>query len=404
MGKWKWEGLGKDGKNARGEINAASQREARKLLRLQGIRAKRIMAPSILELDLGELMADWGLASPVTNKELTHFTKQLSIMINAGVPILQSLEILFKGQGNPSLKKAIKIVASDVGEGKTIADALSRQKIFSKLYCNLVKAGEVGGILDEILKKLAEHMDRTEKTKAKIKSAMTYPSIVLFVGTAVVMGLMVFVVPQFQDMLTSSGKQMPWITQLVINTSNFFQDNFLYILLGIVAVVVSFISFIKTNEGKVLFDNFLIRAPLFKNIIIKGNLAGFSRTLSTMLSSGVSLVDSLDICIETVDNTVIAKDLKMVKEQVVRGKSLTEPLLKIHYFPEMVGQMMKVGENTGNIDQMLEKVSDVFEEEVGVVIDTTTKLIEPIILLGLGGAVATVMVAMYLPMFMSAGG
>jgi len=290
-----------------------------------------------------------------------------------------------------------------VGEGKTIADALQKQKIFSKLYCNLVKAGEVGGILDEILKKLAEHMDRIEKTKAKIKSAMTYPVIVLFVGIIVVMALMVFVVPQFQDMLTSSGKEMPFITQLVIDTSNFFQDNFVYLLLGIVGTSFGFITFIKTNEGKVLFDNVAIRAPLFKNIIIKGNLASFSRTLSTMLGSGVSLVDSLEICIETIDNSVIAKDLNMVKEQVVRGKSLTEPLLKIKYFPEMVGQMMKVGENTGNIDQMLEKVSDVFEEEVGVVIDTTTKLIEPFILIFLGGAVATVMVAMYLPMFTSAG-
>ena len=404
MGKWKWEGLGKDGKNARGEIDAGSQREARKLLRIQGIRAKRITAPSFLELDLGEVLADWGLATPVSNKELTHFTKQLSIMINAGVPILQSLEILYKGQVNPSLKKSIKVVASDVGEGKTIAEALSRQKIFSKLYCNLVKAGEVGGILDEILKKLADHMDRVEKTKAQIKSAMTYPAIVVFVGTLVITCLMVFVVPQFQDMLTSTGKEMPFITQLVIDTSDFFQSNILIIIFTFIGLGVGTASFIKTNEGKIIFDNLLIRAPLFKNIIIKGNLASFSRTLSTMLSSGVSLVDSLEICIETIDNSVIAKDLKIVKEQVVRGKSLTEPLMKIKYFPEMVGQMMKVGENTGNIDHMLEKVSDVFEEEVGAVIETTTKLIEPLILLFLGGAVATVMVAMYLPMFMSAGG
>jgi len=404
MAKWKWEGLGKDGKNSKGEIDASSQREARKLLRLQGIRAKRISAPSILELDLNELLADWGLSTPVTNKELTHFTKQLAIMINAGVPILQSLEILYKGQANPGLKKAIKVIASDVGEGKTIYEALSKQKIFSKLYCNLVKAGEVGGILDEILQKLSEHMDRIEKTKAKIKGAMTYPTIVLFVGIAVVMALMVFVVPQFQEMLTSSGKEMPYITQLVIDTSNFFQENFVYIVLGIFAAVAGFITFKNTKEGKVVLDIIAIKLPLFKNIIIKGNLASFSRTLSTMLGSGVSLVDSLEICIETIDNTVMAKDLMNVKEQVVRGKSLTEPLMKIDYFPEMVTQMMKVGENTGNIDQMLEKVSDVFEEEVGVVIDTTTKLIEPFILIFLGGAVATVMVAMYLPMFTSAGG
>lgn len=404
MAKWKWEGLGKDGKNSKGDIDASSQREARKLLRLQGIRAKSIYAPSFFEVDLNDILSSWGLTTPVSNKELTHFTKQLAIMINAGVPILQSLEILYKGQANPGLKKSIKIIATDVGEGKTISEALSKQKIFSKLYCNLVKAGEVGGILDEILKKLAEHMERIEKTKSKIKGAMTYPTIVLFVGVAVVIGLMIFVVPQFQEMLTSSGKEMPYITQLVIDTSNFFQQNFIYIILGIFVLIAGFISFKNTDEGKIFLDAIAIRMPLFKNIIIKGNLASFSRTLSTMLASGVSLVDSLEICIETIDNTTMAKDLMNVKEQVVRGKSLTEPLMKISYFPEMVTQMIKVGENTGNIDQMLEKISDVFEEEVSVVIDTTTKLIEPFILVFLGGAVATVMVAMYLPMFTSAGG
>src|SRR5690606_27411900 len=180
--------------------------------------------PSILDFDIGEWMVDKGFAKPFGPRELMMFTKQLAIMVNAGVPIIQSLEILFKAERNSSLKNAVKTIATDVGEGKTLAEAMQKQKGFDRLYCNLVKAGEAGGILDEILKKLTEHMERSEKIKGQIKSAMTYPAIVLFVGILVVWGLMVFVVPQFVDMLKDTGQEPPWITQMVIDTSNFISE------------------------------------------------------------------------------------------------------------------------------------------------------------------------------------
>ncbi len=403
MGMFKYEAVDANGKKVLGQIDAASEREVRKALRLQGVRVKKITPPTILEFDLGMWMVDKGIAKAIGMKELSNFTKQLAVMIAAGVPILQALEILYRAEKNPSLKAAIKKIASDVGEGKTIAEAMSAQKGFDKLYCNLVRAGEAGGILEQILKKLASHMEKQEKTKAQIKSAMMYPSIVCLVGAVVVWAMMVFVVPQFTGMLKETGQELPWITQFVIDTSEFFGKYTPIMIPAFFVGLASFVSYIKTPVGKIFWDNFSMRLPLFGKIIIKGNLSSFSTTLSTLLGAGVPLIDALDICIETLDSSVIAQDIREVKKKVVEGKTLTEPLSKIEYFPELVTQMIRVGEQTGQIDQMLARVAEVFEDEVDTLVTGMTKLIEPIIIVVLGGIIATILVAMYLPMFMSAG-
>ena len=400
---FKYEAVDKNGKKISGQIEATSEREVRKLLRVQGVRVKKIIPPSILEFDLGMWLVDKGFAAAIGPKELSGFTKQLSIMITAGVPILQSLEILYRSEKNPSLKLAIKKIAADVGEGKTIAESMQAQKGFNKLYCSLVKAGEAGGILDIILKKLSVHMDKQEKTKAQIKSAMMYPSIVCGVGALVVWGMMVFVVPTFTGMLKENNQEIPWITQFVINMSEFFGKYSPVMVPGVLVGLMLFISYIKTPIGKVVWDNFSMRVPVFGKIIIKGNLSSFASTLSTLLGAGVSLIDALDICIETLDNGVIALDLKEVKRKVIEGKTLTEPLSKIEYFPELVTQMIRVGEQTGQIDQMLARVAEVFEDEVDTLVTGMTKMIEPLIIVVLGGIIATILVAMYLPMFKSAG-
>ena len=214
---------------------------------------------------------------------------------------------------------------------------------------------------------------------------------------------MVFVVPTFTGMLKESNQEIPAITQFVIATSEFFGKYSPIMVPGVLVGVVMFLSYIKTPVGKVAWDNFSMRVPVFGKIIIKGNLSSFSSTLSTLLGAGVSLIDALDICIETLDNGVIALDLKEVKRKVIEGKTLTEPLSKITYFPELVTQMIRVGEQTGQIDQMLARVSEVFEEEVDALVVGMTKMIEPLIIVVLGGIIATILVAMYLPMFMSAG-
>lgn len=404
MANWRYEAISKDGRREVGTVNATSAKEVRRILRGRGLRPKRVIPPSILEFDLGEYMVEKGFAKPFGPQDLLRFTKQLSIMINAGVPIIQSLDILYKQQKHPVLRRAIKRIGSDVGEGKTIAEAMREQKGFDKLYCNLVKAGEAGGILDQILDKLTEHLEKQEKIKSQIKSAMTYPIIVTLVGIGVVWGLMVFVVPQFVGMLSDTGQAIPAITQFVIDTSEFLGDYSMYMVPGFLMGAFMINAFIKTPSGKVLYDVFFMKLPIFGDIIIKGNLASFSRTLATMLGSGVSLVDALDICIETLDNGVISKDLTEVRKKVIEGKTLTEPLDKITYFPAMVTQMVRVGEQTGQVDQMLEKVANVFEDEVNELIGTMTKMIEPLIIVVLGGIIATILIAMYLPMFMSAGG
>jgi type IV pilus assembly protein PilC len=404
MGTFNYEAVDTAGKVISGKLQASSEKEVRRLLRGQGLRVKKIVPPSFLEFDFGQWLVEKGFAKAFNTKSLALFTKQLSTMIGAGVPILQSLEILQRSEKNPSLKLAIKKISQAVGEGKTVNEAMASQQGFNKLYCNLVKAGEAGGILDGILKKLATHMEKQEKTKAQIKSAMMYPAIVVTVGIGVVWALLVFVVPQFVSMLKESNQEIPWITQFVMDVSKFLGDYSL-IMLPILIIAFMFLSsFIKTKEGKIVFDNFIMKIPLLGGIVIKGNLSSFANTLATLLSAGVSLIDSLEICIETLDNVIIAKDIKEVKKKIMEGKTMSEPLGKIEYFPEIVTQMIKVGEQTGQIDSMLLRVAEIFEEEVDNLINGMTKLIEPLIIVVLGGIIATILVAMYLPIFMQAGG
>jgi type IV pilus assembly protein PilC len=404
VGKYKYKGIGSDGRKVEGEIDGRDIKEVKRTLRRRGIRVRKLVAPSILDVDLGMLMVEKGLAKPFGMAELSRFTKQLTILIDAGVPILESLEILGKQEKNPSLKTVIKNVIDEVGQGKSLNEAMASQKGFSRLYTALVKAGEAAGILDTVLRKLTEFMERQEAIKKKVKGAMTYPAIVVVIGVVVTWGLMVFVVPQFVGMLQESGQEIPAVTQFVIDVSDFFREYTLTLIPLVAGSLFAFLNYIKTRQGKISWDRFVMKTPLFGDIVIKGGLSGMFRTLATMLGAGVPLIDSLDICIDTMDNTQMSKDMKIVKEAVVKGKSITEPMGRIKYFPPLVNQMIKVGESTGNLDEMLIKVADVFEQETNDTIDNLTKLIEPLILVGLGGIIGTVLIAMYLPIFMSAGG
>ena len=404
MPKYKYVGFTAQGKRVENTIDAPTEKDAKKMLRRQNIRPTKIMTPSIFEMDLGTWMIDAGIARPFGRPELMRFTRQLAILINAGVPILECLEILYKQEANVVLKRVVKNISMQVEEGKSLFDALSSQQGFDKLYCSLVKAGEAAGILDSILNKLAEFLEKQEKLKKQVKSALTYPVIVLFVGFVVIFGLMTFVVPQFVGMLTESGQEIPWVTQTVIDVSDFFRNYTVLLIAAIIAAYMLFSNYVKTRNGKMQWDRFTMKVPLFGLLIIKGNLGAFTRTLSTMLAAGVPIIDSLEICIDTLDNTQMARDLSKVRLAVIEGKSITEPLSRIQYFPILVTQMMKVGESTGNLDNMLIKVADVFQDEVEELVGNMTKLIEPFILVFLGGIIGFVLIAMYLPIFMSAGG
>ncbi|MCB9094613.1 MAG: type II secretion system F family protein [Halobacteriovoraceae bacterium] len=404
MGAYKYEGFNRDGKKVTGAIEAQDLNDARRLLRRGGIRATKVQKPSILEVDLGAFLSEKTGMKQFSDKDVARFTKQLSTLIDAGVPIMQSLEILYKQEKNPGLRKALMRIARNVGDGKSLFEALEVEKGFEKLYCHLVRAGEVAGILNEILEKLAVFLEKRIALKKKVKSALTYPSIVVAVGITVITGLMAFVVPQFVDMIKESGQEIPGVTLFVMNVSAFFENNLLYIIGTIIFSAIGFMYGVRTENGKKIFDKAILKVPLIGQVVIKGSLSSFSQTLSTMLGSGISIVDALDICADTIDNTYIARDLKKVRMSVIKGKNLAEPLKRITYFPPLIAQMIHVGESTGALDDMLKKVSNVFEIEVEGSVQNMTQLIEPIILVGLGGMIGTVLIAMYLPIFMSAGG
>lgn len=404
MAKWSWQGIDKDGKTSSGVVDAVNQKDARLTLRAKGIKLRKLDPPSILEFDITEWLVQQGLAKSFGSKELMLFTRQLSVMLDAGVPMMQSLEILFKSEKNPSLKASIRRIAADVKEGKTLHESMEKQEGFDRLYCNLVKAGESSGTLDSILDKLTKHMEKVEKLKTQVKSAMTYPAVVSCIGAGVIWLMMVFVVPQFVDMLEDTGQEPPTITKMIIGASDFF-NSYTIILLPLFVLSLVFLKiYTRTQAGKSLYDRVIMNTLIFGEILVKGELASFCRTLATLLSAGVPLIDAFDICIETVANKVIVRDLKNMRMSVERGKNLAQSIIRIDYFPEMLGQMIKVGEQTGRLDSMLEKVSDILEEEVSTLVNTMTKLIEPLVIVILGGIVSFILVGMYLPIFMAAGG
>ena len=283
-----------------------------------------------------------------------------------------------------------------------MAEAMTKHNGFNKLYCSLVKAGETGGILDTILNKISEQMDKNQRLKSKVKGAMMYPTIVVVVGVLVIWAMMVFVVPQFVSIIRDSGKEVPGITQFVIDVSNFLKK---YLVLTIALAIVGFFmlrAYVNTKEGKKMFDRVMLKIPLLSGLLIKGNLASFTNTLSTMLGSGIALIDSMEVCIDTIDNTVMGKDLEVSKKKVMEGATLTDAFKRISYFPDMVTQMIRVGEQTGKIDDMLKRISIIFEDEVSEILEDMTKMVEPIIIVFLGVGVGGIMIAMYLPIFVSA--
>jgi len=407
MAEFKYEGLDKTGRKIIGEIEAKDQQDAKRLLRRKGIRARRLTKPSKLsEVDLFEMWAEFkSVGGGYSEKDLGRFTKQLATLVNAGVPILQSLDILRKQEKKPALKKALTRVSRGVSEGQTLNEAMTSESGFPKLYCQLIKAGEMAGILDDILKKLDVFIEKRIALKSQIKSAMMYPAIVLTIGIVVIIGLMTFVVPTFVGMLEESGNEIPWITQFVIDISEFFQ-NHLFKIIGAALLTGGGINYgvNHTDKGKKFFDKMILKMPVIGNVVIKGSLSSFSQTLATMLGAGISIVDALEVCADTIDNSVIAKDIKRVRASVVSGRNIAEPLSRITYFPDLITQMINVGESTGNLDEMLKKVSKVFEVEVEGSIQTMTQMIEPLLIVGLAIMVGGVLLAMYMPMFSQAGG
>ncbi|MBI5528080.1 MAG: type II secretion system F family protein [Deltaproteobacteria bacterium] len=396
-----WEGKTKTGDIRKGSMEAASEEMVLALLKKQEIQASSIKRKAGFKFDASNLPL---LGGSVGTKDLVVFTRQFATMINAGLPLVQCLDILGTQSDNAALKRVLLQVKSDVEGGSTFADALKKHpKVFDDLFCNLVAAGEVGGILDTIMNRLAGYIEKNQKLVKKVKSAMTYPIAVLVVAILVVIGLLWKVIPTFEKMFRDFGGELPALTRIVIDMSNGFQNNLFLIMGSIVAFAVGSITFAKSNVGKEIIDRVLIQAPVFGPLIRKVAVAKFTRTMSTMIASGVPILDGLTVVSRTAGNRVVERAIVYTREKISEGKNIAEPMMETKVFPPMVVQMIAVGEATGAMDTMMSKIADFYEEEVDSAVEALTALIEPFIMVFLAVIAGGMVIAMYLPIFSIAG-
>jgi len=398
MAEFAWEARGKTGEIRKGVMEAETENTVQTRLRSQQLNPTKVKKKS-----RGKGIT---FGTGVGQKDLVTFTRLFATMIDAGLPIVQCLDILANQTDNKFFQVILKDVKSNVEQGSTFSDALRKHpKVFDPLYCNLVQAGEVGGILDTILNRLAVYIEKAVKLKRQVKGAMFYPTAVLIVFTGVLSVLLIFVIPSFQKMFADFGAkdELPTLTVWVINTSQAFIGH-LPLILGtaIIASVLLSMGY-KRPRGKKFAHKTMLALPIMGPVLRKIAVARFTRTLGTLLSSGVPILDALDIVARTAGNVVIEEGILYTRLRISEGKNMAGPLLETNVFPPMVVQMVGVGEQTGALDTMLNKIADFYEEEVDVAVGSLTSLIEPAMMVGIGGTVGVVLIAMYLPIFSIAG-
>lgn len=392
-----WEGKDRTGSTRKGEIDAPNEAAVRQQLRNQRVTPTliKLKTKSIFSGGIGGLQAQ-----KISTKDVVLFTRQFATMIDAGLPLVQGIEILASQQTNKSFKTVLTDIKETVEGGSTLADALKRHpKVFDDLYVNLVAAGEVGGILDTILNRLSVHMEKTEILKRKVKGAMVYPIIVMVVAIVVIAVLLLFVIPIFEKMFAEFGKELPAFTRLVIDISNWLKKWIIPVIGVLIVFTFLFRRFYKTPKGRLLVDSLILKAPVFGDLIRKVAVARFTRTLGTMISSGVPILDGLDIVARTAGNKIVQNAIETTRKSISEGKNISEPLAQTRVFPPMVVQMIAVGESTGALDSMLGKIADFYDEEVDAAVDALTSMLEPMLMVFLGGTVGALVVAMYLPIF-----
>jgi type IV pilus assembly protein PilC len=391
--QWLWEARTRTGEVKKGEmeaLDAAAVDTRLKALGLSPVKVKKKPA----EIHLPRL------GSGVSSKDILVFTKQFATMIDAGLPLVQCLDILANQMDNATFKKVVLAIKSKVESGSTFADALKdHPKVFDELFIQLCAAGEVGGILDTILNRLANYREKAEKLKRKVKGAMIYPIIVIVVAIGVTALLLLKVTPVFAKMFTDFGSALPGPTQMVVDMSDWLRKYFLYMVVGIAAAVASFVAFYRSPRGRKIFDKLILQAPVLGPVIRKVAVARFTRTLGTMISSGVPILDALDVTAKTAGNRTVEAGILYVRTKIAEGKNISGPLLETKVFPPMVVQMIGVGEATGAMDAMLNKIADFYDDEVDTAVAGLTAMIEPLLMVFLGTVVGGFLVAMYLPIF-----
>ncbi|MEK7309118.1 MAG: type II secretion system F family protein [Nitrospirota bacterium] len=388
-----WSGKTSKGTIQSGEITANSKEEV-----IAQLRRRNIMPTTVTQKAKRLFSLPGGKPN---DKDIVVFTRQFATMIDAGLPLVQALEILSKQTENKSLAAAITEIKANVEGGSTYADALKKHpRIFSDLYANMVAAGEAGGILDTILNRLAQYIEKAMKLKRKVKGALVYPSVIVTVAIGVVWIILVKVVPTFAKMFSQFGGTLPLPTRIIINVSHFLAGiGGLLVLAGIIGLIVGIILFRRTEQGKKVIDTILLKLPVIGVLIRKVAVAKFTRTLGTLVGSGVPILDGLDITAKTAGNKVVESAVLYVRQAVTEGKTLAEPLAKSGVFPPMVTQMIGVGESTGAVDTMLNKIADFYDEEVDQAVSNLTAMLEPVIMVFLGATIGYIVVSMYLPIF-----
>lgn len=392
---YNWKGVNSYGEKRKGKIESVDEAGARaqlKRMRIDVSHCKEAPKDMFENIDF--------FKPKVTGKDLVIFTRQLSTMIDAGLPLVQCLQILGKQQANTTFKKVILNIQSDVETGNTLADAMRKHpKVFDNLYSNMIEAGEVGGILDTILSRLAGFKEKAMALQKKIKGAMTYPAICLGISLVILVVILVFVVPVFKSMFEGFGSALPMPTQIVVDMSEGMQSYFIYLVIIIGAIVFVIKKIYATEKGKLKMDAMFLKTPVVGDLIRKVAVAKFCRTLGTMLQSGVPILDSLQVVGRTAGNKVIERAVFRVADAVAEGRAIVEPLEETGVFPNMVVQMINVGEAVGALDSMLEKIADFYDEEVNQAVENLTAMIEPFMMVFLGGMIGGLVVAMYLPIF-----
>jgi len=395
--QWLWEARTRAGETKKGEMEALDAGAVDTRLKALGLAPVKVKKKP-MELRLPQI------GSGVSGKDILVFTKQFATMIDAGLPLVQCLDILANQMDNASLKRVVLAIKTKVESGSTFADALKdHPKVFDELFIQLCAAGEVGGILDTILNRLANYREKAEKLKRKVKGAMIYPIIVICVAIGVTAILLLKVTPVFAKMFSDFGSALPGPTQMVVDLSTWLQHNFLYLVGGIAVVIFAFSTFYKSKKGREIFDKVILQTPVIGPVVRKVAVARFTRTLGTMISSGVPILDALDVTAKTAGNRTIEAGILYVRTKIAEGKNISGPLLETKVFPPMVVQMIGVGEATGAMDAMLNKIADFYDDEVDTAVAGLTAMIEPILMVFLGAVVGGFLVAMYLPIFSIAG-
>jgi type IV pilus assembly protein PilC len=394
MSVYVWVAQGRAGEVKKGETEAINEAAVRTQLRRQGLKPTRVKEKP---KDLLEMIP---LRGSVKSKDVVIFSRQFSTMINAGLPLIQCLDILAAQEQNKTFAKIIRNIKEEIEGGSTLSDALRKHpKVFDDLFINMIAAGEAGGILDTILNRLATYLEKSMKLKRKVKGAMTYPGVVLVMSVGIITLLLVKVVPVFQSIFAGMGRELPFATQTLIDLSNFVTNNALYIVCALVIAFVALARFYRTDSGRYLFDRMIIKPPVIGPLMRKVAIAKFTRTLSTLISSGVPILDGLEIVSRTSGNKIVERALMETRKNISEGKTIAEPLAATTVFPPMVVQMIAVGEATGSLDSMLSKIADFYDDEVEVAVSAMTSMLEPVLMVFLGGVVGGMIVAMYLPIF-----